>query len=524
MAHEPATRPPLPSFAVRPVAAVAAATVAVLLLTAGRYGYHRDELYFRMLGDHPAWGYTDQPPLTPLLARASIAVLGDSVTALHVLPALLTGLTCVLAALLARELGGGRLAQTLAATAGTGAITLVSGHVLLTATADLPLWLLVELFALRALLRAQPQWWLWAGMVTGFALSNKLLVVLLLLGLGAGLLLVGPRAVLRERRLWLGVALAVLVGLPNLVYQVVEGFPQADMAAALAENKGDEARVLLVPMQLVAMGPPLAPVWIAGLVGLLRRPAWRPARAFGVGYLLICAFLLVQGGQFYYTIGLLHLLTAAGWVRVERWVRRDTSDAAGGTEGSDAAGRAHERRWRRGPASLVGAALALSVGAGLVIALPVIPADRLGDTPIPEINQAARDSIGWPAYVDQIAAAHRSLPPADRAASVVLTGNYGEAGAVDRYGPSRGLPAAYSGQNALYALGPPPESATAAVLVMQDADARAFYARMFRTCTPAATLDNGVGVDNEEQGTPVLACTGRLMPWARAWPGFRHLD
>lgn len=503
------TTPPsaLRPFAWKPVCAVAALTLAVLLATAGEYGYHRDELYFRMLGEHPAWGYTDQPPLTPLLARASVELLGDSVTARHVLPALLTVLTCVLAALVARELGGGAIAQGLAASVGCAPLVLVAGHVLLTTTADVPLWLLVQLLVLRALLRGQARWWPWAGLVTGLALYNKLLVVLLLLGLAAGLALVGPRRVFRERAVWLGVAIALVVGAPNLVYQVVEGFPQADMAAALAENKGEEARVLFLPMQVVAFGITLAPVWIVGVVALLRRPDWRPARPFAVAYLLICAFLLLQGGQFSYTLGLQAVLMAAGWVQVEQWLR--PGDAA---------------RVRRSRAAAVGVATALSVAGSVTVSLPLVPVDDLGDTPIGEINQVARDSIGWPTYVEQVAQAYRTLPDGERENAVVLTGNYGEAGAVDRYGPALGLPPVYSGQNALHAFGPPPESATSIVAVTQDDGARAFYAGIFRECRVAATLDNGVGVDNEEQGAQVLACTGRRYPWAQVWPSFAHLD
>lgn len=493
---------PLPPTARVPLALVTVLTLSVLRSLSDGYGYHRDELYFRMLGFHPAWGYTDQPPLTPLLARLSVFAFGDTVEGMHFLPAFLTFATCWLTAQLARELGGGAWAQTLAATAGFGAVTLTAGHVLLTMSADLPLWLLVELFVLRALLREEPRWWLWAGLVTGLALYNKLLVVLLLAGLGVGLAAVGPRSALRSRYLWAGAGIAVVVGAPNLIYQVVEGFPQADMAAALAQNKGDEARVLLVPMQLLAMGPLLAPVWVAGLVGLLRRAAWRPVRALAIGYLAICLFLFVQGGQFSYLLGLLHLFFAAGWVLVERWL----------TDGA---------RARRATVVVV---VAVSAAAGVVISLPFLPVDRVGRTPIPAINQAARDSVGWPTYVDQVAAVHATLPDAVRGTSVVITGNYGEAGAVDRYGPALGLPRAYSGQNALYALGPPPESATAIVAVMQDDAALGWLRGLFDECRVGGRLDNGVGVDNEEQGAAVLACTGRREPWARIWPQFAHLD
>ena len=167
----------------RPVGGVALGVVAVLLVVAGHYGYHRDELYFRMLVDAPAWGYVDQPPFTPLLAGWAIDLLGDHVWALRVPAALLTGVLAVLLALLAREVGGGRLAQTVAALGAASATPLVSGHILLTSSLDWPLWVLVSLLVVRALLREQPWCWPLAGAVAGLALYNKLLILLLLFGL-----------------------------------------------------------------------------------------------------------------------------------------------------------------------------------------------------------------------------------------------------------------------------------------------------------------------------------------------------
>jgi hypothetical protein len=294
------------------------------------------------------------------------------------------------------------------------------GHLLLTAGADLVIWLLVILFAMRALLRDRPRLWLAAGAAAGLGLYNRHLVILLLIGLGAGLLLVGPRRVLRSPWLWGGAALAVVVGSPNLIYQIANDFPQLDMAAALVENKGDEARVLFVPMQFIVLGPPLAPIWIAGLVTLLRDRRLRPVRAFAVAYPLICVLLLVIAGQFYYTMGLIVTLYAAGCVATERWL----------ASGATAARRA-----------VITAAIVLNVVASAVLSLPVLPVDVLARTPIPELNQAARDQIGWVAYVRQVADVYATLPADERARAVVITGNYGEAGALARYGPAQGIPA-----------------------------------------------------------------------------------
>jgi 4-amino-4-deoxy-L-arabinose transferase-like glycosyltransferase len=477
------------------VGAVVLVDAALLLATVNEYGYHRDELYFRILAAHPAWGYVDQPPLTPMLARLGIDVLGDNLWALRV-PAMLCALAAVvLTALLARELGGRSGAQTLAAAGISATFVLVAGHVLLTASADLVVWLLVLLFAARALLRAEPRWWLGVGVVVGVGLWNKQLVVLLLLGVVVGLLVAGPRRELRSGWLWAGAGLALVIGLPNLLYQVANGWPELTMARAIAEHKGHDDRVFFLPLQVVLLGLTVVPIWVAGLVQHFRDPAMRAVRALAWAYPVVCVVTLVTGGQPYYTFGLLAYLYAAGCVVVARW-------AAG-----------HRSRW-----VLAGTAVAVSWALAVVVALPLIPVRSLPPA-IARINQTARDSVGWPAYVQEVAAAYRTLPPADREHAVLLAGNYGEAGALDRFGPDEGLPRVYSGQNQLYELGPPP--ADAAVVVTVGFDDPSPY---FRACTTTGVLDDHVGVDNEEQGRTIMVCRDPLRPWAQLWSSFRHYD
>jgi 4-amino-4-deoxy-L-arabinose transferase-like glycosyltransferase len=479
-----------PSFAWRPVGAVALAVAAVLVATINSYGYHRDELYFRILANHPAWGYVDQPPLTPMLARLSIAVFGDHLWSIRIAPLLCAVAVVVLSALLAREFGGGTAAQVLAAIGAASAITLVAGHLLSTASVDLVVWLLVTLFAVRALLRERPRWWLAAGLTVGIGLYDKQLVVLLLLGLGAGLLIAGPRRELLNPWLWAGVGIAIVVGAPNLVYQIANDWPQAKMAQALS---GNENRAQLLPYQVLLLGPLLVPVWVAGWVQLFRAPRWRRVRALAWAYPVVCLIVLVTGGHVYYPAPLLVVLYAAGSVVVARWA----------TSGL---------RW-----AAVGTALTLTVVSSVLVALPVFPARSLPPA-IAAVNQTSRDSIGWPTYVSEIAAAYQGLPAADRASTVIVTGNYGQAGAVYRYGAGYGLPTVYSGQNELYRFGPPPDSARVAILVGLYGGDR------FASCTRVGTMDNRVGVDNEEQGRRIEVCRDPKPSWHQIWPAFQHYD
>ena len=204
---------------------------------------------------------------------------------------------------------------------------------------------------------------------------NKLLISMLLIGLAVGFLIVGPRSVLRSRWLWAGVGLAVLIGLPNLIYQATHDFPQFTMAGALADNNAGEVRATLLPFQFLLVAPTLAAVWIAGLVALLRRPQWRPVRAVAVAYLTALVLTFVGGAQIYYAFGLQAVLLAAGWVPTVDWMRTTVRK------------------------SLVYAAVVVGAVVTVLLALPVLPVRTFGRTPIPDINQAAQDSVGWPEYV-----------------------------------------------------------------------------------------------------------------------------
>ncbi|MFJ5215336.1 glycosyltransferase family 39 protein [Streptomyces sp. NPDC088354] len=440
-------RPAVAAFATRPVAVVAVALAAVLTALSGRYGFHRDELYFLVAGDHPAWGYVDQPPLTPLAARLSTAVFGDSPAGLRAVATAACAAIVVLAAAVCRELGGSRRAQVLAAvfTAVSGFVLAV-GHMVSTATFDVLAWLAVCWFVLRLLRTGDGRW-------------------------------------------WLGVGAALALALPNLWWQARHGWPQFTVAGGISADDGVENRLLFVPEQLLYLSPVFVPVWIAGGLRLWRDPELRWARAFAPAYLILCVLVLASGGKPYYALPLLVVLLAAG---CERYAARPRDTIV--------------------PVALTAALTAL-------LSLPVLPPGAV--SVVNAVNPEQGEQIGWPRLADATAAAWSRIPEGDRGRAVLLAQNYGEAGALAHYGPSRGLPAPYSGHMSFYDWGPPPDSADGPILLVRQREADGIEAH-FTGCRRVGTVDNGHGLDNEEQQAAIVLCAGPAAPWSTLWPSLRH--
>jgi 4-amino-4-deoxy-L-arabinose transferase-like glycosyltransferase len=492
-------QPGLAPFAAGPVGGIAAAAAALLIALSGRYGFHRDELYFLMAGHHLAWGYPDQPPLTPLLARLGAAVFGATPTGVRIVPALLAAASITLIALIARELGAGRGGQALAAgAAACSGSVLGNGHLLSTATFDLTAWLTIILLTLRLARTGQARWWPLLGLVIGIALLNKLLVLGLLAALVVGALTAGPRGLFLPRpRALLGPLIALLAALPFAVpvlwWQAAHGWPELTVAQGISSMGGTGGRLLVLPMQILQLSPLLAPLWLTGLSRLLRRPELRWARPVAVAWMVLCLLVMAGGGKAYYPIPLLYALTAAGCEPCAHWAREHRATLAAGLL-----------------AALLTSALA---------ALPVLPASELAVpmTVDPDIGE----EVGWPELAHATATGWAAVPAGQRATTVLLTANYGEAGALAHYGPALGLPSPYSGHMGLYAWGPPPATATGPVLLIHPAT-HAELEEHFTGCHTVARVDNGHGTPNLEQHAAVVLCAGPDRPWAALWPLLRQ--
>jgi 4-amino-4-deoxy-L-arabinose transferase-like glycosyltransferase len=339
--------------------------------------------------------------------------------------------------------------------------------------------------------------WLAAGAVAGVGLQNKLLPAFLLAGLLAGVLVAGPRAALRSRWPWLGGLLGLALWAPHLAWQAAHGWPQLALSRAIAGGSSgtSEPWYLFLPFQLVLVGPALVPVWAAGWWRLARDPALRTWRAFAVAYALLAVVFVLTAGKPYYLAGLYPVLLAAGAAPVLAWAARGA------------------RRVRR---ALLGAALPTTLATSAFLMLPLVPLDVLARTPVAAVNHDAGETVGWPGYTAVLAAARAGLPAEARVA--VLTEDYGQAGAVDRFLPALGP--AHSGHNAYADRGPPPDDADTLIVVGYAGEE---LRRWFADVREVARLDNRAGVDNDLRGAPVHVVRGRTVPWDRLWPQLRRL-
>lgn len=471
---------------------VAGAVTVALLALAGRYGPHRDELYFIAAGRHPQWGYPDQPPLTPLLAAAADHLAPGSLFALRLVSAVLIGGAVLLTADLARELGGDRRAQLLAAvTVATGAGVLAVGHLLSTATLDLFAWIVVIRLVVAVLHRAAPRGWLWVGLAAGLGLQNKSLVAPLLGGLVLGIALTPEiRRQLRSPWVWAGAGVALLLWAPNLWWQAEHDWPQLTLSADIRDEYGTAGGVAeLIGFQLLLLNPLGAVLAGIGLWTLLRRVEWRYARPVAIAYLALLIFFVFSGGKPYYLTGLLAPLAAAGSVVVSR--NRSSTRTAWFT--------------------LLVAVTALFP---LPALLPVLPAQAFAESFYPDLNEDGLETIGWPKVVAQVRSAADALPADQRRTAVVVASNYGEAGALLWYG---GTPPVYSGHNGFADWGPPPEGSGPVLYI----GAQVPGSDVLAGCRRVATLDTGV--DNEENGNGIWVCSGPTGSWPQAWDRLRRL-
>jgi 4-amino-4-deoxy-L-arabinose transferase-like glycosyltransferase len=491
--QDPAAKPGAPEPARRPRTSLRSALgvgigaafvkLALALPFIGSYGWDRDELYFLQASRHLSLGYVDFPLITALIGRLTIDVAGPSLVALRLTGVAAGMIAIVLIALSARELGVGVGAQLLAAFAfvltpyGLGL-----GAIFHPTTFDLLVWVAFSYLALRLLLRGEPRLWPLLGLVAGVGLETKDSVFALLVMFALGLIVVGPRHVLRERRAWIAVAIAVACLSPYLGWEIAHGWPTLTfLPTQNAATAASTSHVTYVAQQLGFVGGALVLVAF-GIVELWREPRLRALALLAPATSLL--FFLEQGRS-YYSLPAIALPLAAGAVAAVRWWHRS-----------------RRRAWVVAP--LVALQLAvLALVAPLV--WPVLPTAAMVKLGLWQPS-FYKDEIGWHELVAQTARAWRAMPLAERRDTALLAGNYGEAGALALYGPAMHLPAPLSGHLSFQYWHPQRISEHQALVVGFNTSSLAAICRNTRV---VARIDNYWRIANEEQGRTIATCTLR---------------
>ena len=420
---------------------LAMATVIVHVLTGGRYGFQRDELATLEDARHLAWGYVAYPPITPFFGRISLELFGTSLTGFRFFAAIAEAVAVVLTGLMARELGGSRWAQLVAATAAVP-FCLAGGALMQYVSFDYLSWVLTAYFTLRLLKSDDPRWWVAIGSSIGLGMLSKYSMPFLVAGLVVGVLATNVRRHLKSRWLWCGVAVSLLIFLPNLIWQAQHNFVSLDFLQHIHARDVRQGRAKgflpgQIKLTLLAF-----PLWMAGLYFYLFSDKGKGYRTLGWMYVVPLLIFVIAKGRDYYLAPAYPMLYAAGSVFMEGWLQslRPTKAAI----------------LRR----LVWTALALDIAMMAAVTLPVAPVNSAWFKMANEVNGDFREEIGWPELVETVAHIRDSLPAEDRAQLGILTSNYGEAGAVNLYGPPYGLPGAISGVNSFWEKGygnPPPQ-------------------------------------------------------------------
>jgi 4-amino-4-deoxy-L-arabinose transferase-like glycosyltransferase len=485
------------------------------LLTSNSYGYFRDELYYIAASQRLALGYVDYPLFIAWLTAFVRATLGESLLALHFFPALAGALVVLLTGLMARELGGGRFAQVLAAVAVLFAPTFLAQNSMLTMDSFDELWWVLGIFiVLKILKHDRPQWWLWFGLVAGLGLLTKVTIAYLGVALVVGLLLTSARKYLLSKWLWLGGVIACLFLVPYLIWQAQNGWPTLEFWGTYAAAKTYPVTLLeFLLQQVVTLHPFAFPLAMVGVFAFLFAPALKPYRVFGWMYLLLFSLFAFQQAKNYFLAATYPVCFAAGAVMLERL--------------------AQAPRW----SWLKPASLTLLIVGGLLaapLALPVLPMETFivyasplgGDASVQterlntgNLPQHFADRFGWPELAETVGQVYQSLPPQEQAQVCLFTSNYGEAGALEFFGRGR-LPRVISGHNSYHLWGPQGCDGSVMIIVGgEQAEIEAFFAEVelgaitqCRYCMPY------------ENKRPIFVARHPKLILAQVWPQLKHFD
>ena len=482
--------------------AIAVVVALVHVLTNNRYGFHRDELQTLSDALHLDWGFVAYPPFTPFVERIGLILFGHSLVGLRLFSVVAQCAAVVVTGLMARELGGRRLAQVTAALAvALSPLPMFEATEFQYSSFDYLWWVLIAYFVIRLLKTGDPRWWLAIGAAAGVGLMTKYTMCFFLAGVVGGVLLTPARRFLASRWLWAGVAFAFVIVLPNLIWQIRHDFISFHFLQHIhARDVGEGRAEHFVRNQFwICANLFAAPLWIAGLLVFFRDRRYRMlAWMYAIPFILF----LVAKGRFYYLAAAYPMLFAMGAVAGERWVA------------------SLSRRSRLAVESLFFVGLAVC---GLEMAAILVPFTSSGPlkTFALRINGDLREEIGWNELVMTVAGIRDSLPPEERDRVGIVVGNYGEQGAVEILGSAYNLPPPISGTNSAWLRGYPVPPPSPLIVVGHSRD---YVDRMFTGCRLAGRNGNLDGVKNEEaeDHPDIFVCDGPRLPWPDFWSKYQN--
>ena len=482
---------------------VIAAAVALLhLLTNGRYGFHRDEFQFLSDARHLDWGFVAYPPFTPFVERIGLTLFGLSLEGLRLFSVLAQAIAIVVTGLMARELGGKRLAQATAALAvALSPLPMFEGTEFQYSTFDYLWWVLIAYFTIRLLRTENPRWWLAIGAAVGMGLLTKYSIVFFIAGILSGVLLSSARRFLKNRWFWAGIGVALLIFLPNFLWQVNHQFISYHFLQHIHKRDVGEGRAdgFLAGQFLICANLFAAPLWLAGLAGFFRN---RRFRMLGWMYLITVALFFFAKGRDYYTAAAYPMLLAMGAVICER-------------------GLASLPRWgRRTIVTVFFTGLAVCGAYVVVRIVPLQSSGPLRDFALSK-NSDLREEFGWQELVKTVAGIRDSLPPEQQSGAGIVVANYGEQGAIEMLGPAYRLPLPISLTNSAWLRGYPTPQPTTLIVVgvsREDVD------DIFQGCRLAGQNGNSEGVKNEESRDhpDIFVCGPPKLPWPEFWKKYQN--
>jgi Dolichyl-phosphate-mannose-protein mannosyltransferase len=480
---------------------LAACGTLIHILLNGQYGFHRDELDILMNARQLDWGYVAYPPLTPLIARIGLMLFGNSLQGLRLFSAIAQGIVMFLAGVMARDMGGRRSAQVMAAIAAYIApAALMAGTLIQYMAFDYLWWVMVAFFTVRLLATEDPRYWLGIGAGIGLGMMTKYTIAYWVAGLVIAVLATSMRKYLLSKWLWLGAGLAIIIYLPNLIWQAQHGFISLEFLSAIHARDIQWGRADgFLPEQLyISTNPFIFFLWVIGLAGCLFAVSMKRFRPLAWMFLTTFVMFLLSKGRSYYLSPAYVVFLAAGSTWSVNWLEARSGLVR-----------------KVGTGIPVGLLIAGAI-AGIVLIKPVVPINSTFWKTVSNTNGEVVEMIGWEDLTAQVTAIYRSIPENEKQHTVILAGNYGEAGALDLYGPGNSLPRVISGSNSLWYRGyGNPEPGTV-IVVGFEGD---YAAHFFKQCKLADIVKNRYGVKNEETRfhTGLYVCHNPRKPWNEMW-------